>query len=237
MIDFPIFSDGQSNCLGYGSGGPWSSGINTRVKFWNNDNIIPTDGTDFLTPVFGSAPFPDGPYNNMVAWFAHYLAEAHYADRIAVVMNGKGGASITEWVFSDAPYTPGPQLEKAIRIWQASGLYPAQVFHWMQSETDQIAGMSPDQYIRLFTYLRGILLYYGVIHRESLLIVTGIAEHDVASTAWNASTLVPLVAQQPNAVYVPTAGRAVDPLVQVHFTGEALAEIGFDMFGGFMLPK
>lgn len=150
----PIYmlSDGQSNSIGYGTGGRSIDTANrtnagdadwipTRVHVWDNAEFQAaadpaTDpGERWRDPVSGARPFNTNGDNNAAVWAANAIA-ADGRD-VYLIQTGRGANGIDNWSVGANVSSDGDCLRRGRIVWNAAGLdRPADALIWMQGEAD-----------------------------------------------------------------------------------------------------
>ena len=212
-----VLASGQSNMNGAGTGGPLVSRIR-RVKAWNNVNNGGADGTAWVTPSAGNPPLHVSGYNNLAIWFCHRLALETDQD-VRLVMVSYGGKAISAW----SPTAPGEMWSELVAVCTAAGIGPADIFLWHQGEQDAILGTSSASYQAQFVAMTDALEASGYLKPTAPRIVGGLCSHDD-------TMLQELAAANPLVSYAGKPDPAANQGDDVHFTGQALAYFGTELY-------
>lgn len=219
-----VFASGQSNSLGRGTGGPAFSGVNAGVRVWNTINPLGALGTAWVTAAAAQAAgtFEFLDRNNAAVWFCDRLSRVTSED-VDLTLVARGGTAISQW----APGAGVPMLQQCIDVWGATTQAPADVMLWQQGEGDHVSTPA-STYIADFLALLSNLTSAGVIDANTIVIISGIAESDDARYNYNVDALYAIQAQYSKSVF---ASSLLAPTSDgVHFTGQALADMGRSRF-------
>ncbi|MCV0396971.1 MAG: sialate O-acetylesterase [Rhizobiaceae bacterium] len=215
-----VFVSGQSNALGRGTGGPDWSGIDSRVRVWNNVNPLGSNGTAFGSAATARAAgtFENFTTNNLAVWFCSHLAQ-RLDDDVDMTIVAKGATGISEW--GDGQ----DMLLESDAVWTATGQDPAHVFVWHQGEAN---AASPSSYKTSFLALLDNLEAAGVIDASTIVIVGGLAEESQSRIDFNRDILQSLAAENVRIFYASSNGLATYD--GTHFTGQMLHTFGYDRY-------
>lgn len=219
---YKVLFSGQSNALGHDAGGPSTS---SNVSVWNNVNPLGSNGTAFVTPVLGSAPFRSDCSNNAGLWFCHRLAE-ETGEPVNLAVVAKDSTSILSWVVSDD--AAAVMSSEIIAVWNATGQSVADIFVWQQGEADD--WMTYEQYSGYFYEMLAILSNAGVIGDGTRIIIGGLSETHDGWTDFNNEVLRPLVGSSPMFYYADSAGIENAPSDTSHYSGNGLYQLGYDRY-------
>lgn len=124
-----ILAMGQSNALGFGTGGVW--GIPASVTVWNcaGNGNSGSVGNAFVAPVMGAAPFFPGK-NNMMVHACRYLA-AELNQNVRLILVSYGGQPISEWSAVN-----GPMYTRMKNVLTAANVSSVDAFLWHQGEAN-----------------------------------------------------------------------------------------------------
>lgn len=227
-----VFASGQSNALGRGTGGPAFSGVSSSVRVWDTVNPLGALGTGWVNAATAQAggTFENTDRNNAAVWLCDRIARTAF-DTVDLTLVARGGTAISQW----APGAPVPMLDQCLDVWAATGQAPAHVMTWQQGEGDHLSTPAPS-YIDQFIALLGSLEDGGVIDRNTIIIVSGIAPSDAARYAYNETALGRLQLADRRCVYSsPFLAETSD---NVHFTGPALYTMGHSrMFSAYTYAR
>ncbi len=208
-----ILASGQSNMCGRGTGGPSPLTANPLVSVWNNANYLVSDGDAFISPpALGNPPWTDNGGNNLALWFADAAADT-LNEEVNLILVCKGSQSINEWGIDD------PMYGAVVRIYQATGLPPADVMLWHQGEADSTM-TSCNYKLRLFNLVArlraaGVLAYTAPV-------IMGELRYAPAQPINQALANIPT--GQPDMYFVEADG--LPDFDDVHYTGQALHDFG-----------
>jgi len=233
-----VFMSGQSNALGAGGGGPSFEAVNPKVKVWNNVNPYGDggngNGTAFVTPTLGSAPFSPLGRNNAGLWFCDRLADKT-GDDVQYLLCGEGGQTLAQWVTTDATPVRGPVYNRCLGAWRAAYgnnlTNPAHIFLWHQGESDVTQGTTSADYRARFAQMIAWLKADGIIDNSTIIIIGGLGD---PREAFNASTLKPIADDDPQIYFAPATGFVL--IDTAHFSGQDLAALGAErMFTQYLI--
>lgn len=220
-----VFTSGQSNDLGRGTGGPSWSGIDSRVRVWDNTNPLGANGTAWRTAEVARSTygtFENTDRNNFGVWFCHRLAQIR-DDDVDMVLVARGGTAIEAWGTSSPSV---PMLDECEDVYAATGQAPADVFLWHQGEGN--TGTAPATYKADFLALVSNLTTAGVIDGSTIIIVGGLSEDNAARIAFNQDVLQELAEENSQIYYANSSG--LSSYEGTHFTGDSLYTLGAERF-------
>jgi hypothetical protein len=215
---------GQSNGLGRGTGGPSFAGVSPLVSVWNNQNPTGAIGTAYVSAQVaqqgGTFQYTDR--NNIGVWFADRVARSLY-EPVRLTVVARGGTSIEQW----GPFEQSvPMFARTLEVWGDKP--PADVAIWMHGETDHL---TPETYPLGLNLLRENLISGGVITRQTILLICGIAPSDKARRDFQE-----VQRAIPNTYFV--SPHSLETTDGVHFTGAALARYGANKcFAAYQFAK
>ena len=120
-----IVIDGQSNSIGQQAGSTFPLKVLNNLKVWN--------GSAWVVPQLGVAPFNSNGADNMGLRFAEKIALQNPQHRVNLIQLGNNGMPLSYWIAS--PYTG---LSNALNTLNASGITRVDVFIWDQGESDNL---------------------------------------------------------------------------------------------------
>jgi hypothetical protein len=120
-----IVIDGQSNSIGQQAGSTFPLKVLNNLKVWN--------GSNWVNPQLGVAPFNPNGADNMGLRFAEKLAIENPQHRIKLIQLGNNGFPLSHWIAS--PYTG---LFNVLNTLNSSGIPRVDVFIWDQGESDNL---------------------------------------------------------------------------------------------------
>jgi hypothetical protein len=120
-----IVIDGQSNSIGQQAGSTFPLKVLNNLKVWN--------GSAWVNPQLGVAPFNPNGADNMGLRFAEKLAIENPQHRIKLIQLGNNGLPLSHWIAS--PYTG---LFNVLNTLNSSGIPRVDVFIWDQGESDNL---------------------------------------------------------------------------------------------------
>lgn len=220
-----VFVSGQSNALGRGTGGPNWSGIDSRVRVWDNANPLGANGTAWRTAALARSTYSTFQFtdrNNFGVWFCHRLAQIA-DDDVDMTIVARGGTLLEEW----APGSPLGMLEECDAVWTATGQAPADVFLWMQGEGDDQATSAAD-YKTAFLSLLSNLTSAGVIDANTTVIMGELFPRDSFRTDFNSNVLASLASENANIFVASNDG--LESYDDTHYGGQSLYAFGVDGF-------
>jgi hypothetical protein len=211
-----VYATGQSGMVAVGVGGPSPTTADSRVKVWNNDGIV-TDGDALISPpALGNPPWHSGGGNNPAVWFAD-AAAVNLGTDVNLVVVAKGSQSITKWE------SAGPMYQASKRIYQLTGLPPADVMLWHQGETDK--NMGTCEYRLRLSNLIAQLKGEGIIAHDAYILLGELRYDDAEDIS---------EAMEQMAVVRPDIGFVhIDNLPDydgIHLTGSANPQFGVRYF-------
>lgn len=221
-----VFVSGQSNALGRAAGGPAWSGIDPRVRVWNNVNPLGAKGTSFTDPetARSGGTFDNTDRNNFGVWFCDRLAR-HADDDVDMTIVARGASSITAW---DPEEVTAPMLQECIDVWAATGQAPADVFLWHQGEGDA-SSMAHAEWETRFYALLDDLTAGGVIDADTKIVIGGIADQMVEAKAYfNREVLQVIAANDPRIGFADA--RLLTTTDGTHFDGPATYRFGAERY-------
>lgn len=218
-----ILASGQSNMCGRGIGGPSPLTADSRVQVWNNVNELVSDGTAFISvPDFANPPWYHGGANNLALWFADAAAR-ELGEDVKLVLVCKGAQPISLW------RSDGEMYLAIKRIYQLTGLPPADVFLWHQGESNSTTAQCTYklEFLNLLSRLRadGILAYNAP---------TIVGELRKASASDTSAALRQLATAHPDILFADADG--IPDFDGTHFTGQGLYEFGLRYWEKYPLP-
>ncbi len=212
-----ILASGQSNMCGRGTGGPSPLTANPLVQVWNNENELISDGNAFIAvPDFSHPPWGMDRWtgaNNLALWFADAAAD-ELNEPVNLVIVCKGSQSISHWSAT------GDMYLATKRIYQLTGLPPADVFLWHQGESDKTQ-TDVSLYKLAFLNLLARLRADGLIKYDAMTLVGEIRKDDAAHINL---ALNNLGSSHPDITFVHSDGIA--DYDGTHYTGQGLYEFG-----------
>ncbi|WP_431689367.1 sialate O-acetylesterase [Hahella sp. NBU794] len=143
-----IVASGQSNVLGRISEGPFVHNENLYVynNDWNQFEVADLQHKSYRT-VLGDS-FGGGKANAAIA-FANRIQHEKRVP-VYVVIEGKGGASIENWVTGDYTAKVNKVVDQAIASEPGLSRDNVQYFVWLQGEVDLRTGMDETEYAQAF---------------------------------------------------------------------------------------
>ena len=200
------------------TGGP-NFDVSSAVEFWNNPtNAGSGNGSAFITPERGSAPFASDGDNNSAPFFCQTLNE-RTLEGVSAVLFAKDGSTIVD-------HDVGGSLHAGLRsVYTASGLGAADIVVMDLGHNDAGDGMSGTTYKTHLDSLIAALEADSIADQDTLYIMHGLflaptqTNHGVIDTAIQEYCSV-----RANCAYVPVTGLAAAQ--GSHFTGNSQAQLG-----------
>lgn len=222
-----IASSGQSNAVGRGSGG-WPSAVyDSRIQVWNNIAENGGDGSAFVYPQLGQAPFhtkPDGTHaQNASLAFAHRAAQETQTP-VQLIHVAKGATPLEAWSNNTGAATP--MSDAMIRIHGLSGCGPVSVM--MHAGHEGNTGSDYAEQRALFLALFARYEAEGVCDSNTIYLLTGTAELSTnpLRAAYNENVLRRLANENPRIFYADSAGLLT--FDNTHYTGLDLIRMGYE---------
>lgn len=210
-----ILFSGQSNCVGYGSGGSWD--ISPLVTVWNNEtNRIDLEGLGnaWVTPDRSANPFYNG-CNNQGIQAANYLAKLT-GQQVRLIIVARGGESIKQWHNS---LVTGPMYTRLRAILALADVESVDWLLWNQGSADNNLAA---YYAAKWDALIAQLTSDGIVNASTPLVVS---ETSYLTPAINAA-LRSIAAADPRCGFAPIG--TLPTFDEVHFTGAALVRAGWE---------
>lgn len=234
-----IASSGQSNSVGRGVGG-WPSAVyDSRIQVWNNIAENGGDGSSFVYPQLGQAPFhtrSDGKYaQNAGLAFAHRVAQETQG-QVQLLSVAKGATPLEAWANNTGSATP--MSDAMVRIHALSGCGPVSVM--MHAGHEGNTGSDYAEQRALFLSLFARYEAEGVCDSNTIYLLTGTAElvSNPGRAAYNENVLKRLAAENPRIFYADSAGLLTYD--DTHYTGLDLIRMGYERCWsaiGHLLPS
>lgn len=231
MTTFRLLISGQSNSIGFGSGGPeWP--VIPEIRFWNNDNDKNNEpdwsvGSSWEYAECQHLPFrPDGIYQSFGFWFARRYAGFNPEHYVRGLLISRGGTSITAWTDGAEP----TMRNRIADVWTASGGSGCDAFLWHQGEKDYATMPFTewrDRFVGLVAWLRST----GIIKPDAPVIVGGLARTDAGRIAFN-SDLATFAAANGYG-FADSAGLPMQGGSLSHFSGDGLKTLGYRYYAEF----
>lgn len=211
-----VLAMGQSNAVGWGSGGVW--GIPPSVTVWNcaGNSDAGFVGNAFVAPVYGAAPFTAG-HNNMMVHACRYLA-TELGEDVQLILVAYGGQPIQQW-------SEGPMYGRMEAVLAAAGVDCVDAFLWHQGEANTPTHAT---YAAAWNTLLGKMTADGVIDADSPIVIGELANQP---TAPNMNAVLRSIANASDRIALADIAcfTANDQSVDFsHFNGPSLVRAGLE---------
>lgn len=222
-----VASSGQSNAVGRGAGGWPSAVFDSRIQVWNNVSGNAGDGSAFVAPELGSAPFyttPAGAHaQNPSLALCHRIAQ-ETQQPVKLLHVAKGATPLEEWANNSS--APTPMSDAMIRIHALTGCGPVSVM--MHAGHEGNVGSDYAEQRALFLALFARYEAEGVCDSSTIYLLTGTAELSTfpLRSAYNDQVLRRLAAENSRIFYADSAGLLT--FDGTHFTGLDLIRMGYE---------
>jgi hypothetical protein len=210
-----VLATGQSN-MGGRFPYPLNFSTATRVKVRNNSNPLGSNGTSWITPVEGAAPFNASGATNLAVWFCKRLSiEMNDDVRLAIVF--RDSSDLSYW----DPST-GLVYQEIEDVWGDAGAPAADILLWHQGEN---GGTS---YKANWIIMRNALRTAGILKADAPAILGGLQGTRIGGT--NDTYLQELAAENDDVYYADSSGLTSLDAVPLHFDGVSLYEFGYNRY-------
>lgn len=202
--------DGQSNSIGQQAGSTKDIKELCNIEVWN--------GSVWVFPVLGQAPFNANGADNMALRFAEKMAIENPCSRIRLVQVGNNGQPITHWV-----NPPNTGLFDLLNTLNASGIGELDALIWMQGESDNGNVSYQTQYEALLTNLYSFPQISGLTKILNVGLYTGAGatldgkDVDLREIGMNSNEYTS---------YVNSAN--LGSYDNLHYTNDAMCELGYE---------
>lgn len=210
-----VFATGQSNMRGRYQGGP-SFSVASRVEVWNNVNPLGTDGTSWVSPTEGSAPFNSDSSTNLALWFCHRMSQ-ELDDDVRLIVVARDSSALDLWF----PGT-GSMFQECIDVHSASNAPPVDVLLWHQGES------GGTNYKTNFLAVREGFNVFGIAEPTTPIILGGLQGVRIGGT--NDSYLQQLASENPGEIYYASSLDLDHGGDGLHFAGPDLYTFGYHRY-------
>ncbi len=215
---------GQSNSVGWRTGGASFSTLNLGVEVWDNDREWGANkGSQFNRPVQGSRPYNVNGENNSGVWLCHRIAQAT-GQNVRHILSGRRGQGIENWVGGARP--GWDDMAAIVASIESAGhtVRPFDVFFWQGSEGNQDHTVA--QYRAWWNELIAALVAGNYITATTPILIAAIKR---ATAAHIDAEHQSIAASDPRAHYVPDfVQMTADD--GVHWSGASQVMMGSSAF-------